>query len=73
MSLDTYPAQLAVITQLPAAVSAAVPVERRVAAQQNIHNDAQGPEIAPLVVGSIVPDERLNHLRSHKLGTANLK
>ena len=62
--------RLTSLALLPSAAGAAVAVERRVTAQQNVHDDTERPKIAPLVVASGVPYERVHYFGSHKLSTA---
>lgn len=64
-------AGLTVLAPGPAAVCAAVPVERRIAAEQNVHDHAETPEIATLVVIIGLADEGLDHFRRHELGAAH--
>ena len=61
----------AVLAALPAAVGAAVAGEGRVAAEQDVHDDAEAPEVAALVVVVGLADERLDDLRGHELGAAH--
>ena len=48
--------------------------EGRISAEENVHSNAQAPEVAPLVVVEVllgVLDEGLHNLRSHKLCAAH--
>lgn len=62
---------LTVLAPAPAAVGAAVPVERWIAAEQDVHDHAETPEIATLIVIIGLADESLDHLRRHKLGATD--
>lgn len=64
-------ARLTILATLPAAVGAAIAAERRIAAQQNVENNAEAPQVAALVVVAGLADERLDHLGRHELGTAH--
>lgn len=66
-----YLAGRAVLTTLPATVSAALPVERGIAAEQDIHNDSKAPEVAALVVRVGLSDKGLHHLWCHEFSTAH--
>lgn len=64
-------AGLAILAPAPAAVGAAVPVKGRIAAEQDVHDHAEAPEIATLVVIIGLADEGLDHFRRHKFGAAH--
>lgn len=66
-----YLAGSAVLTTLPATVSATLSVERRIAAEQNIHDDSKAPQVATLVVRVGLSNKGLHHLRRHELSTAH--
>ena len=72
--LDALEQQLltlgALLAALPAAVAAALARERTLARQHDVHNHAQAPQVAPLVVRHVV-DERLDHLGRQVLGRAH--
>lgn len=61
----------AVLAALPATVGAAVAVEGRIAAEQDVHDDAKTPEIAALVVVVGLSDEGLDDLGRHELGATH--
>lgn len=58
---------------VPAAVAAAVAHEGRVAAEQDVEDDAQAPEVAALVVDTGLLAEGLHYLRGHVLRGAALQ
>lgn len=63
-------------TLVPTALSSAVAREGRVAAEQDVHDDAKGPEITPLVIGEVtlrVIHEGLDDLWSHELSRTDLE
>lgn len=62
---------LTIFPSAPTAVSAAVAVKGRIAAEQNIHDDTKAPEIATFVVIIGLADECLDYFRRHKLGAAH--
>ena len=60
---------------IPSALAAAVATEWRVAAQEDVHDDAEAPEVAPLVVDKValgVIHEGLDDLRRHEFSRSNL-
>ena len=62
-------AGIARLTLIPTALTATIARERGVAAQQDVHDDPQGPQVAPLVVGQVtlgVVHEGLDDLGSHE-------
>ena len=67
----SYLARLAIFSPLPAAVPAAVAVEGRVARQQDVHDDPQGPKVATLVVRVRLADEGVHDFGGHELGGAD--
>ena len=57
--------------QVPSALCSTVAAKWWIAAQEDVHDDAQAPQITPLVVDQIplgVIHEGLNNLRGHELG-----
>jgi len=67
-------AVLTVSSLRPATVLPAGATEGRVATQEDVHCDAQGPEVAPFIVLEIlvsVLDEGLHNLRGHELSRAD--
>lgn len=62
---------LTILSSFPAAIGTAVPVERRIATEKNVHDNTETPEIATLVVIIGFPDERFDDFRCHKIGTAH--
>lgn len=62
---------LTIFPPAPAAVGAAVSVKGRIAAEQNVHDDPETPEIATFVVVIGLADEGLDYFRRHKLGAAH--
>lgn len=61
-----------VLAAIPAAVLLTVAGERRIAAQQDVRDDAQRPQVAALVVVVGLADEQIDHLGGHKFGAAHL-
>ena len=62
-------AGIARLTLIPTALTATIARERGVAAQQDVHDDPQGPQVAPLVVGQVtlgVVHEGFDDLGSHE-------
>ena len=60
---------------IPSALAAAVATEWRVTAQEDVHDDAEAPEVAPLVVDKVafgVIHEGLDDLRRHEFSRSNL-
>lgn len=55
------------LAAVPAAVAAAVAHERRVAAEQDVEDDTQAPEVAAFVVDAGLLAEGLHHLGGHVL------
>lgn len=55
---------------VPATVAATVAHEGRVAAEQDVEDDAQAPEVTALVVDAGLLAEGLHHLGGHVLGRA---
>lgn len=62
---------LTILPPAPAAIGAAVPVERRITAKQYVHDNAEAPQIATLVVIIRFADESLHHFWRHELGAAH--
>ena len=56
------------LASFPAAVLAALPVERRVAAQHDVQDDTQAPQVAALVVGPGLVRPHVYYFRRHELG-----
>lgn len=67
-----YLAGPASFPSVPAAVGAAVAGKRRAAAQQDVEDDPEAPQVAALVVEGRLVREHLHHLRGHVLGRAAL-
>ena len=63
--------RLARLAGVPAAVVAAVDVERRVAAQHDVEDDAEAPQVALLVVRPRHVLPHVHHLGRHELGRAD--
>lgn len=68
MYVCAYLARLAHLSPVPAAVGATVPGEGGAAAQQDVQDDPQAPEVAALVVEGGLVGEHLHHLGGHVLG-----
>lgn len=62
---------LTVLAPTPAAVGAAVPVERWIATEQDVHDHAKTPEITTLVVIIGFADKGFDYLWRHKLGATD--
>lgn len=57
---------LTVFTPTPAAVGATVPIERWIAAEQDVHDHAKTPEITTFIVIMGLADKGLDHFWRHK-------
>lgn len=64
---------MAGFSEIPAAVAAAAAHEGRVAAQHDVEDDAQAPQVAALVVDGGFLAEGLHNLRGHVLCRAALR
>lgn len=65
-------ARLASLSALPSAIGSAMAVEWRVAAEQNVHDNAKRPEIASLVISvDHLADKSIDDFWSHKFGAAH--
>lgn len=64
-------ASLAVLSSLPTAVGAAIPVEWWITAEENVHNYAEAPQVATFVVIICLPDESFDNFRCHEISTAD--
>jgi len=62
---------LTIFSSTPTAIGAAVSIEGRITAEQNVHNNTETPEIATFVVIIGLANESLDHFRRHKLGAAH--
>lgn len=62
---------LTILSSAPTAIGAAIPIERRITAEENVHNNAETPEIATFVVIIGLADESLDHFRRHKFGATH--
>jgi len=62
---------LTILPPVPAAICTAVPIERRITTKQYVHDNAETPEIATLVVIIGFADESLDYFRRHKFGAAH--
>lgn len=72
-SAGSHLARVTRLAHLPAAVAAAASHKGRVAAQHDVEDDAQAPQVAALVVDGGLLAERLHHLRGHVLSGAALQ
>jgi len=62
---------LTVLSPAPSTIGAAVSIEGRITAEQNVHNNAETPKIATFVVIIGLADESFNYFRRHELGAAH--
>ena len=63
-------AGIARLTLIPTALTATIARKRGVTAQQDVHDDPQGPQVAPLVIGQItlsIIHKGFDDLGGHKL------
>lgn len=64
-------ASLTILSSLPTAIRTAIPVERWITTEENVHNYAEAPQIATLVVIICLPDESFYNFRSHEVSAAD--
>ena len=60
---------------IPSALPSAVSTERRISAEEDVHDDAQAPEVTTFVVHQValgVVHEGLHNLGGHELGRSHL-
>lgn len=62
---------LTVLAPAPTAIGTTVPIEGRIAAEQDVHDHAEAPEIATFIVIISLADEGFDYLRRHKLCAAH--